>query len=66
MNIEVTEKLRYGVPLYLPVCDDAARLCKLTRHTSLTVNDIKIIKELGFSVFRMTEVNGSMVRSEEL
>ena len=65
--IEVAEQPRnYGKRLYTPLCSGASALCALTRHQSLTLDDIGHIKTIGIEVRRMVEVAGKMIQAETL
>lgn len=50
MKIQVQVKSSYGNMLVYPVCDTAKMFTKLTGNKTLRLEDIEIIKKLGFSI----------------
>ncbi len=50
MNIQVKIKNVYGNETVYPVCDKAKLLASLAGHTTLTDRDLRLVKELGYTV----------------
>ena len=50
MEIKVQIKSIYGNQHIYPACDKAEIFCKLVRQKTLTENDVKNIKALGYTV----------------
>ena len=50
MKITVTVKTVYGETRVYPACETSALLAKLTGNKTLTVEAMKVIKALGYSI----------------
>jgi len=50
MNITLAVKRNYGTEHIYPVCETAARLTALTGKRTLSHNDIKNIRALGYTI----------------
>lgn len=56
-TIEVRIRSVYGVERIYPVCDRAKTFAKLVRQKILTMDEIRYIKELGYKVVVVHEIN---------
>ena len=50
MKITITQKQHYGTYYFYPNCDNSRLFTKLTGRKTLTIEDIKVIKDLGYEV----------------
>ena len=50
MKITLAVKRNYGTEHIYPVCDAAKKLTELTGKKTLSHNDIKIIRDLGYTI----------------
>ena len=50
MKITITQKKNYGTYYFYPNCDSSELFIKLTGRKTLTFDDIKTIKSLGYEV----------------
>jgi|TARA_R110001592_G_scaffold151176_9_gene377475 hypothetical protein len=50
MKITITQKQHYGTYYFYPNCDNSELFIKLTGRKTLTFDDIKVIKGLGYEV----------------
>lgn len=50
MQITLAVKRNYGTEHIYPVCDTAAKLTALTGKRTLSHNDIKTIRALGYTI----------------
>jgi len=50
MNITVRITKNYGVSAIYPACDNSRLFARLAGKKTLSTNDLKIIKELGYLV----------------
>lgn len=49
-TITLLQKRVYGTDVLYPVCDDAKRFAELVGAKTLTVRNLKIIKDLGYDI----------------
>lgn len=56
VSIQVQIKNVYGVQKIYPACDKAKLFAKLVGQTTLTSQDIRVIKDLGYTVEVVQEV----------
>lgn len=56
MTIQVRIKTVYGNEMIYPICEKAKLLAALAKHTTLTWQDVKTIKALGYTVEVVQEV----------
>jgi hypothetical protein len=61
MNIQVETRSVYGNELVYPVCDRAKLFAKLTKTKTLNSQDLRNIKDLGYTINRL--VNGVIVET---
>ena len=54
MRIIITAKSVYGNTLIYPVCPQAHRFCELTGCKTLTANNLRTIRAMGFEVVQST------------
>jgi hypothetical protein len=50
MQIKVRLKTTYGRELIYPACEKAELFASLTKKKTLTIDEIKVIEELGFEI----------------
>ena len=50
MKIKVTQKQHYGTYYFYPNCDNSNLFIKLTGRKTLTIDDLKVIKNLGYEI----------------
>jgi len=56
-TIEVFIKNNYGNDLVYPKCASAVMFAKLSGHKTLTPHTIKVLKDMGFTINVVSEVD---------
>ena len=58
LEVKVSEKKAYGRKMYAPENNVAQLFCDLVAQGNLTLEQLQIIKKLGFSVVPVSDLDG--------